>query len=59
MTIIVAILVFWALFFGLPINEKKWKIDIFPPRIWDMNDEVNKPKAEEAVPTEKGDGFSE
>jgi len=34
---IVFILMFWAMFFGLPINEKKWNIDIFPPRIWDMN----------------------
>ena len=35
--LVVFILVFWAIFFGLPINEKKWNIDIFPPRIWDMN----------------------
>ena len=35
--IIITIFVLWALFFGLPINDKKWNIDIFPPRIWDMN----------------------
>ena len=61
-SIIVLILVLWALWFGLPINDKKWNIDIFPPRIWDMNDKVNQPTAEDAeaeVPAEKGDGFSE
>ena len=41
--LIVFILVMWALWFGLPINEKKWNIDIFPPRIWDMNAQVNQP----------------
>lgn len=35
--LIITILVLWALWFGLPVNEKKWNIDIFPPRIWDMN----------------------
>lgn len=40
---IITILVFWALWFGLPINDKKWNIDIFPPRIWDMNAQVNQP----------------
>jgi len=35
--IILFILVLWALWFGLPIGDKKWNIDIFPPRIWEMN----------------------
>lgn len=35
--LVVFILMFWAIFFGLPINDKKWNIDIFPPRIWVMN----------------------
>jgi len=34
---IVIILFFWTLWFGLPSEDKKWNIDIFPPRIWDMN----------------------
>ena len=36
-SLIIFILVFWALWFGLPIGSNKWNIDIFPPRIWDMN----------------------
>jgi len=40
---IVFILLFWAICFGLPINDKVWNIDIFPPRIWDMN---HKPKTQ-------------
>ena len=35
---IVFILVIWALWFGLPVGRRKWNIDVFPPRIWDMND---------------------
>jgi hypothetical protein len=42
-TLIATILVLWALWFGLPINDKKWNIDIFPPRIWDMNAPENQP----------------
>jgi len=26
-----------AMWYGLPIGDKKWNIDLFPPRIWDMN----------------------
>lgn len=37
LTIVIGILVFWALFFGVPVGDKKWNIDIFPPRIWDMS----------------------
>ena len=33
------VLVITALFFGLPVGDKKWNIDIFPPRVWDMNAE--------------------
>jgi len=36
-SIILFILLFTALFFGLPVGEKKWNIDLIPPRIWDMN----------------------
>ena len=28
----------WALWFGLPVGRNKWNINVFPPRIWDMND---------------------
>jgi len=35
---VVFILMFWAIFFGLTIGDKKWNIDFFPPRIWDMNE---------------------
>jgi len=36
--IIITILVLWALWFGLPFpGGHKYNIDIFPPRIWDMN----------------------
>ena len=35
--IIVAFLIFWSMFFGLPIGDNRWNIDIFPPRIWEMN----------------------
>jgi hypothetical protein len=31
-------LVLASIWFGLPINGSKWNIDIFPPRIWDMNE---------------------
>lgn len=36
-SLIIFILLFWAIFFGLPIGKHKWNIDIFPPRIWDMS----------------------
>lgn len=44
-TLIATILVLYALWFGLPVNEKKWNIDIFPPRIWDMNYQKNNVQA--------------
>jgi len=28
----------WALFFGVSTPWGKFNIDIFPPRIWDMNE---------------------
>ncbi len=31
--IIITILVIWALCFGLPIGDKTYNIDIFPPKI--------------------------
>jgi len=35
---ILTILVLWALWFGLPMpGGHKYNVDIFPPRIWDMN----------------------
>ena len=36
--IIIFILLFWALWFGLPVGDKTWNIDIFPPRIWEQKD---------------------
>lgn len=35
--LIIFIFIFWAIFFGVNINGKKWNVDIFPPQIWDMN----------------------
>lgn len=41
------ILVIWMLWFGLPWpGDKKYNIDIFPPRVWDMN---------EVAPVDSGD----
>ena len=37
LTIIIAILIFTALWFGLPTPWGKINIDIFPPAIWEMN----------------------
>lgn len=34
---ILMILVLWSLWFGLPTPWGKFNIDLFPPRIWDMN----------------------
>ena len=40
-SLIIFILVIWALWFGLPIGDTIWNSDIFPPRIWKMNDKQN------------------
>ena len=35
---LLTILLLWALWFGLPWpGGAKYNIDIFPPRVWDMN----------------------
>jgi hypothetical protein len=39
LTLIVLFLVFWMIAFGIPVNEKRWNLDLFPPRIWDMNEQ--------------------
>jgi len=31
--VVLFILMVWALFFGLPVNDKVFEIDIFPPAI--------------------------
>lgn len=36
-SLMIAFLFLWALWFGLPTPWGKINIDIFPPRIWDMN----------------------
>lgn len=37
--IVLFILVLWALWFGLPMpGGHIYNIDIFPPRVWDMNE---------------------
>jgi len=46
--IIILIFVFWAIFFGVPIGNNKWNIDLFPPRIWNMNEQ---PAPQEAPDT--------
>ena len=39
--LVIGLLVLWALFFGLPWpGGAKYNIDIFPPRVWDMNEKV-------------------
>jgi len=35
---ILFILLFWAIWKGLPIGDKTWNIDIFPPRVWEMHE---------------------
>lgn len=35
--LIVFIFLVTAIGWGVPIGDKKWNIDIFPPRIWNMN----------------------
>jgi len=37
---ILLIIVITLLFFGLPTPWGKLNLDIFPPRLWDMNEEV-------------------
>jgi hypothetical protein len=59
-SLIVFIMLITALFFGLPIGKGKWNIDIFPPRIWDMNDvpkEVPKPEVETTYEEPENKGF--
>jgi hypothetical protein len=56
-SLIITILVLTALWFGLPVGEKKWNIDIFPPRIWDMNADQNEKKEAEEKVEEKKDEF--
>ena len=36
-----------AIGFGVPIATHKWNIDLFPPRIWDMNDPTQNPELPE------------
>lgn len=35
-TLIIEVLILWALWFGLPTPWGRLNIDIFPPRIWNM-----------------------
>jgi len=39
-SVVMFILMVTAMGWGLSIGKHKWNIDIFPPRIWDMNDKV-------------------
>jgi hypothetical protein len=36
--LILFILLMWSIWFGLPVGDKTWNIDIFPPRIWEMKE---------------------
>ena len=45
-----------AIGWGLPIGKRKWNVDIWPPRIWDMNEEVEEKKPVEGVPITTPDG---
>lgn len=38
--ITLTILVVTALWFGLPVGDKRWNVDIFPPKVWDMTEEA-------------------
>jgi len=46
-SIILFILLFQALWFGLTIGDKKWNIDIFPPKIWEVKEAEEAEEAEE------------
>jgi hypothetical protein len=51
--------ILWAIFFGLPIGDRTWNIDIFPPKIWDMRQNaVVPPPSPDPTPAvlEKADG---
>ena len=50
-SIVLFILLFWAIWYGLPIGNKTWNIDIFPPRIWDMSETQNDPVTNSVSPT--------
>jgi len=47
-SLIIFILLFWAVFFGLAVGGKTWNIDIFPPRIWEMKNPAKTPINNEA-----------
>ena len=38
-----------AIGWGVSIGKHKWNIDIFPPRVWDMNEQVEETKTEPVV----------
>lgn len=37
LSLILLIVLLWAIWFGLPTPWGKYNLDIFPPRLWDMN----------------------
>lgn len=41
LSLILGILILWALWFGLPTPWGKYNVDIFPPRIWIMEETLN------------------
>ena len=45
-TFVLFIFMVAAIGWGVTIGKHKWNIDIIPPRIWDMNDEAQKPASE-------------
>lgn len=49
-TAILFFVIFWLICFGISIDGNTWNLDLFPPRLWQMNKEAAEP--EKAV-TEK------
>jgi hypothetical protein len=45
-------LLVWWIAVGIPVDGRKWNLDLFPPRIWDVNQE--RPAEPEAAPEEDG-----
>jgi hypothetical protein len=56
---VIFVLVITALFWGLPIGSSKWNIDIFPPRIWDMNEKPEDSTKEPSASTNEKEQQSE
>lgn len=49
--------IIYSIIYGVEIGDKKWNIDLFPPRIWDMNKaqvvKENKPVSKSVLESSK------